>query len=132
MLGFVEGIALDTSGHVSEGSGENIFAIVDGVIHTPPLHASILPGITRHTVMTLAREMGIEVIEEMLVREYLYIADEVFFTGSAAEVTPIRSIDKIIIGKGKCGPITKKLQDAFFDVIMGRKEDKYSWLTRVD
>ena len=131
ILGFVEGIALDTSGYVSEGSGENIFAILDGVIHTPPLHASILPGITRHTVMTLAREMGIEVIEEMLVREYLYIADEVFFTGSAAEVTPIRSIDKITIGKGKCGPITKKLQDAFFDVIMGRKEDKYGWLTKV-
>lgn len=130
-LGFVEGIALDTSGYVSEGSGENIFAIVDGVIHTPPLQASILPGITRHTVMTLAREMGIEVIEEMLVREYLYIADEVFFTGSAAEVTPIRSIDKITIGKGKCGPITKQLQDAFFDVIEGRKEDKHGWLTKV-
>jgi len=130
-FGFVEGIALDTTGYVSEGSGENIFAVKNGVLHTPPLHASILPGITRNTIMTIANDFGIQVIEEMLTREYLYLADEVFFTGSAAEVTPIRSIDKITIGKGKCGPITKQLQDAFFDVIKGRKEDKYNWLTRV-
>ncbi len=129
--GYVEGIALDTTGYVSEGSGENIFAVKDGVIHTPPLHASILPGITRHTVMTIARDLGIEIVEEMLAREYLYIADEVFFTGSAAEVTPIRSIDKITIGPGKAGPITKRLQKAFFDVIEGRAEDRYGWLTRV-
>lgn len=129
--GFVEGIALDVTGYVSEGSGENIFAVKDGVIYTPPLHATILPGITRNTIMTLARDMGIEVIETMIAREFLYIVDEVFFTGSAAEVTPIRSIDKIKIGAGKAGPITKKLQTAFFDVVEGRKEDKYGWLTRV-
>lgn len=129
--GFVEGIALDTTGYVSEGSGENIFAVKNGVLHTPPLHASILPGITRDTIMTIANDFGIPVVEEMLTREYLYLADEVFFTGSAAEVTPIRSIDKITIGQGKCGPITKQLQDAFFDVIEGRKEDKHGWLTKV-
>jgi len=129
--GFVEGIALDVTGYVSEGSGENIFAVKDGVIYTPPLHATILPGVTRNTIMTLARDMGIEVIETMIAREFLYIVDEVFFTGSAAEVTPIRSIDKIKIGAGKAGPITKKLQTAFFDVVEGRKEDKYGWLTRV-
>lgn len=129
--GFVEGIALDTTGYVSEGSGENIFAVKNGVLHTPPLHASILPGITRNTIMTIANDFGISVVEEMFTREYLYLADEVFFTGSAAEVTPIRSIDKITIGQGKCGPITKQLQDAFFDVIEGRKEDKHGWLTEV-
>lgn len=129
--GFVEGIALDTTGYVSEGSGENIFAVKNGVLHTPPLHASILPGITRNTIMIIANDFGIPVVEEMLTREYLYLADEVFFTGSAAEVTPIRSIDKITIGQGKCGSITKQLQDAFFDVIEGRKEDKHGWLTRV-
>ena len=129
--GYVEGIALDTTGYVSEGSGENIFAVKDGVIHTPPLHASILPGITRNTIMTIARDLGIEIVEEMLAREYLYIADEVFFTGSAAEVTPIRSIDKITIGAGKAGPVTKRLQKAFFDIIEGRAEDRYGWLTRV-
>jgi branched-chain amino acid aminotransferase len=129
--GFVEGIALDTTGYVSEGSGENIFAVKNGVIHTPPLHASILPGITRNTVMTLAKVLGIPIKEEMLTREFLYIADEVFFTGSAAEVTPIRSIDKIKIGIGSAGPITKKLQAAFFDVIDGKKEDKHGWLTKV-
>lgn len=129
--GFVEGIALDTTGYVSEGSGENIFAIKNGVIYTPPLHASILPGITRNSVMTLAKDLGVEIIEEMLTREFLYIADEVFFTGSAAEVTPIRSIDKIKIGEGKAGPITKQLQQAFFDVVDGKREDKYGWLTKV-
>lgn len=129
--GYVEGIALDTAGYVSEGSGENIFAVKEGVMHTPPLHATILPGITRNTIMTLAKDLGIEVVEEMLAREYFYIADEVFFTGSAAEVTPIRSIDKIKIGKGSAGPITKKLQQAFFDVITGKREDKHGWLTNV-
>jgi len=129
--GYVEGIALDTSGYVSEGSGENIFTVKDGVIHTPPLHAGILPGITRNTVMSLAKDMGIPLIEEMLTREYLYLADEVFFTGSAAEVTPIRTIDKIKIGRGSAGPITKQLQKAFFEVIDGVREDKYGWLTKV-
>ena len=129
--GFVEGIALDVNGFLSEGSGENLFVIRDGVIRTPPLHATILPGITRNCVMTLARELGYEIIETMMLRESLYIADEVFFTGSAAEVTPIRSVDKIQIGEGRCGPITKKLQDAFFAVIDGRSEDRHGWLTYV-
>ncbi|KPJ71306.1 branched-chain amino acid aminotransferase, partial [candidate division TA06 bacterium DG_78] len=129
--GFTEGIALDTSGYVSEGSGENIFAIKDGVIYTPPLHACILPGITRDSVMTIAKDLGIPLVEEMLAREFLYISDEVFFTGSAAEVTPIRSIDKIPIGQGKAGPITEKIQSHFFDIIGGNVEDKHGWLTKV-
>ncbi len=129
--GFVEGIALDVNGFVSEGSGENLFLIHKGVIHTPPLHATILPGITRDCIITLARELGYEVVETMMLRELLYIADEVFFTGSAAEVTPIRSIDKIQIGEGKCGPVTKRLQQEFFAVIDGKREDKYNWLTFV-
>ncbi|OGC38773.1 branched chain amino acid aminotransferase [candidate division WOR-3 bacterium RBG_13_43_14] len=128
--GFVEGIALDVSGYVSEGSGENLFAVKDKVIYTPPLHATILPGITRNSVMMIARDLGYEVVESMIAREFLYIADEVFFTGSAAEVTPIRSIDKIVIGQGKAGPITKDIQKTFFDIIEGRKDDKYSWLTK--
>ncbi len=130
--GYVEGIALDHLGFVSEGSGENLFAVKDGVIYTPPIHACILPGITRDSVITLARDMGYEVKEEMFLREFLYLADELFFTGSAAEITPIRSVDKIKIGTGERGPITKKLQDAFFDVIEGRREDKYGWLTKVE
>lgn len=129
--GFVEGIALDTSGYVSEGSGENIFVILKGKVYTPPLGASILPGITRDSVITIARELGFEVIEKMLAREILYIADEIFFTGSAAEVTPIRSVDKIKVGVGRAGPITKQIQAFFFDVIEGRREDKYGWLTPV-
>ena len=129
--GFVEGIALDTTGYVSEGSGENIFAVRNGIIYTPPLHACILPGITRDTIMTIAKDLGMPLMEQMLAREFLYLADEVFFTGSAAEVTPIRSIDKITIGAGKAGPITQKLQKAFFDVIEGRTDDKHSWLTKI-
>ncbi|MFO7674692.1 MAG: branched-chain amino acid transaminase [bacterium] len=129
--GFVEGIALDVHGFLSEGSGENLFVVRKGVIHTPPLHATILPGITRDTIITLARELGIPVVETMMLREMLYIADEVFFTGSAAEVTPIRSVDKIPVGSGRCGPITKRLQDAFFAVIEERAEDRHGWLTRV-
>jgi branched-chain amino acid aminotransferase len=129
--GFVEGIALDVNGFLSEGSGENLFIVKDGVIYTPPLHATILPGITRATVITLARDLGYELKETMMLREFLYVADEVFFTGSAAEVTPIRSVDKITIGAGKCGPITKALQQAFFAVIDGKNPDKYNWLTFV-
>ncbi len=130
--GYVEGIALDHLGFVSEGSGENLFAVKDGVIYTPPIHACILPGITRDSVIKLARDMGYEVKEEMFLREFLYLADELFFTGSAAEITPIRSVDKIKIGSGERGPITKKLQEAFFGVIEGRIEDKYGWLTKVE
>jgi branched-chain amino acid aminotransferase len=129
--GYTEGIALDTFGHVSEGSGENVFIVRNGVLVTPPLGSSVLFGITRHSVMTLARELGIEVIEDVIPREQLYIADEVFFTGSAAEVTPIRSIDKISIGSGKRGPITKKLQEHFFKYLAGEIKDTYGWLTPV-
>ncbi|MCJ7579808.1 MAG: branched-chain amino acid transaminase, partial [Candidatus Aminicenantes bacterium] len=127
--GYVEGIALNTNGTVSEGSGENIFVVMNGIIHTPPLSSSILPGITRDSVIQLAREKGFSVVEEVIPREMLYIADEVLFTGSAAEITPIRSVDKIIIGSGKRGPITKILQDAFFSYIKGDREDKFNWLT---
>ena len=126
--GCVEGIALDTSGHVSEGSGENLFIVKDGVLITPPFGASILPGITRNTIMTLAEEIGIKAIEANIPREALYIADEVFFTGSAAEITPISMIDKIVIGNGKRGPIAKKLQDRFFEYLSGDIPDTYNWL----
>lgn len=129
--GYVEGIALNVQGHISEGSGENIFVVLDGVIHTPPLSSSVLPGITRDSVIKLAEDAGLTVIQEIIPRELLYIADEVFFTGSAAEITPIRSVDKIRIGNGKRGPITQKLQDAFFAYIDGESVDKYSWLTYV-
>ncbi|MFQ6082312.1 MAG: branched-chain amino acid transaminase [Candidatus Aminicenantia bacterium] len=129
MDNYVEGIALNIRGHVSEGSGENIFLVKDGVMYTPPLSSSILPGITRDSVIKLARDIGLTVIEETIPREALYIADEVFFTGSAAEITPVRAIDKIIIGKGKRGEITKRLQDEFFAYIDGEREDKFNWLT---
>ena len=129
--GYVEGVALDVYGHVSEGTGENIFMVRDGVLITPPFGASILPGIIRNTVITLAHEMEIKVIEENIPREALYIADEVFFTGSAAEITPITSIDGIPVGDGKRGPVTKKLQDKFFGIVTGEVEDTHGWLTYV-
>jgi branched-chain amino acid aminotransferase len=129
--GYAEGIALDAAGYASEGSGENIFLVRDGVIYTPTLGTSALPGITRDTVITLAREAGIEVKEQAIPREWLYIADELFFTGTAAEVTPIRSVDKIAIGSGSRGPITKKLQTAFIDILTGKAEDRFGWLTYV-
>lgn len=129
--GYAEGIALDRDGYVSEGSGENIFVIRDGRIHTPPLAASVLPGITRDSVLKLAREAGIEVVEMNIPREMLYIADEIFFTGTAAEVTPVRSVDRIPVGSGRRGPITEQLQKAFFDIVEGRVEDRHGWLTPV-
>ena len=129
--GYVEGIALDAYGNVSEGSGENVFMVYKGKLITPPFSASVLPGITRDTIMTLAGDMGIEVLEQDIPREMLYCADEVFFTGSAAEVSPISHIDDIQIGEGRRGPITKKLQAKYFDIIEGRTEDKYGWLTYV-
>jgi branched-chain amino acid aminotransferase len=129
--GYTEGIALDTAGYVSEGSGENIFVVRDGKIHTPPLGASVLPGITRDSVLALARDLGIPTVETIIPREMLYIADEVFFSGTAAEITPIRSVDKITIGSGRRGPIAEKLQKEFFGVINGVKEDRYGWLTPV-
>lgn len=129
--GYAEGIALNVRGHISEGSGENIFIVINGKIHTPPLSSSILPGITRDTVICLAKDLGITLVEETIPREMLYIAEEVFFTGSAAEITPIRSVDKITIGNGKRGPVVKRLQDEFFAYINGEKKDKYNWLTYV-
>ncbi len=129
--GYVEGIALDVFGFVSEGSGENVFIVREGALITPSFGCSILPGITRNTVITLAHEMEIKVIEQSIPREALYVADEVFFTGSAAEITPIKSIDKVTIGNGKRGPITKLLQERFFQIVMGETEDKYGWLNYV-
>jgi branched-chain amino acid aminotransferase len=129
--GYAEGIALDTNGNLSEGSGENLFVIRDGVIFTPPLTAALLPGITRDTIVTLARELGHEVREQNLPREALYLADELFFTGTAAEVSPIRSVDGMTIGAGKRGPITTAIQKAFFGLFSGETEDKWGWLEYV-
>jgi branched-chain amino acid aminotransferase len=129
--GFAEGIALDANGTISEGSGENIFVVRDGKILTPPLSSSVLPGITRDTVLTLAAELGIEIVQTPIPRELLYIADEVFFTGTAAEVTPIRSVDRITIGTGRRGPVTERLQHAFFELVEGKATDKHGWLTPI-
>lgn len=127
--GYAEGIALDINGYVSEGSGENLFLVYKGIIYTPSLASSILEGVTRKVVITLASELGYQVREEMIPREMLYIADELFFTGTAAEITPIRSVDGVIIGNGERGPITQRLQEEFFAIVEGRKEDRYGWLT---
>ena len=129
--GYSEGIALDTFGYLSEGSGQNLFIIRDNVIYTPPLTASILPGITRDSVLTMARELGFRVREEMLPRELIYIADEVFFAGTAVEITPIRSVDRITIGSGRRGPVTEAIQRTFFDVVRGQVPDTHGWLTYV-
>jgi branched-chain amino acid aminotransferase len=131
-LGFAEGIALSTDGTVSEGAGENLFVIRDGKIVTPPAGSSILTGITRHTITLLAERLGLGVEECVIPREALYLADEMFFTGTAAEITPIRSVDRIQIGEGKRGPITKQLQDAFFGLFSGETEDTEGWLEGVD
>jgi branched-chain amino acid aminotransferase len=130
-LGFAEGIALDTSGTVSEGSGENIFLVRDGVLVTPPAASSILPGITRDTIITLARAHDIPVREERVPREALYSADEVFFTGTAAEVTPVRSVDGLAVGTGRRGPVTTTLQRSFFATVRGERADERGWLTMV-
>ncbi len=129
--GYVEGIVLDVQGYVSEGSGENIFIIVDGIIYTPPVGNSILTGITRGFAMTLAEEKGYKVVEQQIPREMLYIADELFFTGTAAEITPIRSVDGITIGSGERGPITHQIQSEFFAIITGEIFDRHGWLTPV-
>jgi branched-chain amino acid aminotransferase len=129
--GYSEGIALDSDGNISEGSGENLFLVLKGTLVTPPLINSVLPGITRDSVLVLARRLGIPVREQELPREMLYLADEVFFTGTAAEITPIRSIDKITVGRGARGPVTEALQKAFFDVIECRVPDEFGWLTYV-
>jgi branched-chain amino acid aminotransferase len=130
LSGFTEGIMLSAGGHVAEGSGENIFVVKNGKLYTAPVATSILPGITRESIVTLAHGMGLEVVEGLIPREALYIADEVFFTGTAAEVTPVRSIDHHVIGSGRRGPITERLQSAFFDVVH-RGEDPHGWLTMV-
>jgi branched-chain amino acid aminotransferase len=129
--GYVEGIVLDVQGYVSEGSGENIFVVLDGKIHTPPVGNSILTGITRGFAMTLAANKGYPVIEGQIPREMLYIADELFFTGTAAEITPIRSVDGVTIGSGSRGPITEDIQQEFFSIITGEVADRHGWLTPV-
>ncbi len=129
--GYAEGIALDTQGYVSEGGGENVFMVRNGKIYTPDTGSSVLPGITRHSVIVLARELGYVVTQRPIPRESLYIADEAFFTGSAAEISPISKIDQLQIGDGRRGPITKALQEAFFATITGEVEDRQGWLTPV-
>ena len=130
--GYSEGIALNPEGHFSEGSGQNLFLVRDEMIYTPPLSASILPGITRDSVITLAQDLGFPVKEIDLPREMLYMADEIFFVGTAAEITPIRSVDRITVGAGARGPITTALQQAFFDYINGAVPDRHDWLQSVD
>ena len=129
--GYAEGIALDVYGYVSEGSGENIFVVQDGVLYTPPRAASILNGITRQCVMQLAQDAGIPVVEAQIAREHLYLADEIFFSGTAAELTPIRSVDHIVVGPGRRGPITARLQEDFFAIVSGEVPDRHHWLTPV-
>ena len=130
--GYTEGIALDHSGQLSEGSGQNLFLVRDHTLYTPPVAASILPGITRDTIMTLAKDLGLGVKEQALPREMTYVADEMFFVGTAVEVTPITSVDRIQIGNGKCGPVTRAIQEAYFDYVNGKTPDRHGWLTYVN
>jgi branched-chain amino acid aminotransferase len=130
--GYAEGIALDTNGNLSEGSGQNVFIVRDGVILTPPIGNSVLAGITRDSVITLAKDMGFDVREQTLPREMLYIADEVFFVGTAVEVTPIRTVDRVKVGKGRRGPITEVIQQKFFQIVKGEAPDPYGWLQAVN
>ena len=130
--GYGEGIALDVNGYVSEGAGENLFVIRNGIVATTPKTAAILPGITRDTVMTLLAEMGYEIREENIPRESLYLADEILMCGTAAEVTPVRSVDGVPVGNGGRGPITEKVQNMFFGLFNGKTEDKWGWLTSVE
>ena len=129
--GYVEGIALDVNGYVSEGSGENLFLVKNSTIYTAPLGNSILPGITRDSVLKLAKDQGIPVVEQLIPREMLYLADEVFFSGTAAEITPIRSVDRITVGKGVAGPVTLGLQRDFLSIVQGKTEDRFQWFTPV-
>jgi branched-chain amino acid aminotransferase len=131
MNGYVEGIALDVNGYVSEGSGENVFVVRDGAIYTAPLGNSVLPGITRDSVIQIAKDLKIPVIEQMIPREMLYIADEVFFSGTAAEITPIRSVDKISVNRGVTGPVVKALQKEFYGIVQGETADRHNWFTQV-
>ena len=129
--GYAEGIALDANGYVSEGSGENLFIVRNSVLQTAPLGNSVLPGITRDSILQIARDLKVPVIEQVIPRELLYLADEAFFTGTAAEVTPIRSVDKISVGKGVVGPITKAIQKEFYGIIRGDQPDRFNWLTPI-
>jgi branched-chain amino acid aminotransferase len=129
--GYSEGIALDTAGYVSEGSGQNLFLVRGGTVYTAPVSSSILPGITRDSVITIARDLGHRVREETIPREMLYVADEVFFVGTAVEIAPVRSIDKITVGAGTRGPITAEIQRTFFDIVNGEIPDRHGWLTYV-
>lgn len=130
--GYVEGIALDPQGYISEGSGENIFLIKNGTVMTPPLYSTVLPGITRDSIIKICERMGIPVLERAIPREMLYIADEVFFTGTAAEITPIRSVDRVQVGAGRRGPLTTEIQKRFFDILTGEVEDEFGWFTWVE
>jgi len=130
-LGFGEGIALASTGLLSEGAGENLFLVFDGALHTTPVSAALLNGITRHSIMTLARDAGIAVVERDLPREYLYLCDELFMCGTAAEITPIRSVDGRQVGAGKAGPVTRQLQELFFGLFSGTTPDRYGWLDPV-
>src|SRR5215472_8541344 len=129
--GYVEGIALDANGYVSEGSGENLFVVRHGLLQTAPLGNSVLPGIMRDSVLRIAKELGIPLVEQGIPREMLYLADEAFFSGTAAEITPIRSVDKISVNKGVTGPITKAIQKEFYGIVQGQKPDKFGWPTHV-
>jgi branched-chain amino acid aminotransferase len=130
--GYAEGIALDTYGNLSEGSGQNVFIVREGVIYTPPVGNSVLWGITRDSVITIARELGFDVREQTLPRETLYIADEVFFVGTAVEVTPIRSVDRVKVGRGRRGPVTEQIQQRFFQIVKGEAPDTHGWLQPVN
>jgi branched-chain amino acid aminotransferase len=130
--GYADGIALDTYGNLSEGSGQNVFIVREGIIYTPPVGNSVLWGITRDSVMTIAREMGYDVREQTLPRETLYIADEAFFVGTAVEVTPIRSVDRVKVGRGRRGPVTEAVQQRFFQIVKGEAPDTHGWLQFVN
>jgi branched-chain amino acid aminotransferase len=129
--GYDEALLLDSSGFVSEGAGENIFVVKNGVIYTPDLSAGALNGITRNTVFHIAKDLGLEIIQKRITRDEVYIADEAFFTGTAAEVTPIRELDRITLGEGSRGPVTEKIQSAFFDIVGGRNPKYAHWLSKV-
>ena len=129
--GYVEGIALDANGYLSEGSGENLFVVRNGNLYTAPLGNSVLPGITRDSVIRIARDLKVTIVEQPIPRELLYIADEVFFSGTAAEITPIRSVDKITVNQGVVGPVTKAIQKEFYGIINGTEPDRYHWFTPV-
>jgi branched-chain amino acid aminotransferase len=129
--GYAEGITLDTNGYVAEGAGENLFLVIDGELYTPPMAASILVGITRDSAAKIAADLGIKIHQEHIARDMLYMADEVFMTGTAAEITPVKSVDDLPVGSGKRGPITKAIQDEFFGIVQGQRPDRYGWLTAV-